>query len=166
MGQDYARFPFGRIRLVAEAASSLQNDDATLATIAGAFYGESAQRYWAAMGALMRKKEGAVKFHDQLVSALSDEVVDVRIPAAEALARHGTAEESSKALDVLVELANPVKHGFYVACAALNALDYLDAIAMPRKAAIAALPADDPTIPAKVQGNLPKLREKLLADLE
>ncbi len=166
IGHDNASFPFERIRIVAEAASSLKNDDATLATIAAGFNSlDSAARYWAAMGGLMRKKEGVVKFHEQLVRALSDDVVDVRIPAAEALARHGTLEESSKALDVLVELADPVQHGFYVACAALNALDYLDAIALPRKAAIAALPDDDPTVPAKIQGNLPKLREKLLADL-
>jgi uncharacterized sulfatase len=167
MGHDNGSYPFERIRLVAEAASSLKNDDDTLATIAAGFNSlDSAGRYWAAMGALMRKKDGVVKFHDQLVRALSDDVVDVRIPAAEALARHGTPEESSKALDVLVDLANPEIHGFYVAVGALNALDYLDEIALPRKADIEALPADDKTVPQKIQGNIPKLRAKLLADLQ
>jgi uncharacterized sulfatase len=167
MGHDNGSYPFERIRLVAEAASSLKNDGDTLQTIAAGFNSlDSAGRYWAAMGALMRKKEGVDKFHGQLVRALSDGVVDVRIPAAEALARHGTPEESVKALDVLVDLADPVKHGFYVAVAALNSLDYLDEIALPRKEDIAALPADDPNVPRKIQGNLPKLREKLLADLE
>jgi hypothetical protein len=167
MGHDNGSYPFERIRLVAEATSSLKNDDDTLATIAAGFNSlDSAGRYWAAMGALMRKKDGVVKFHDQLVRALSDDVVDVRIPAAEALARHGTPEESSKALDVLVDLANPKTHGFYVAVAALNALDYLDEITLPRKADIAALPPDDKTVAQKIQGNLPKLREKLLTDLQ
>ncbi len=167
MGHNNGSYPFERIRLVAEAASSLKNDDATLETIATGFNSlDSAGRYWAAMGGLMRKKDGATKFHDQLVRALSDDVVDVRIPAAEALARHGTPEESAKALDVLVDLADPVKHGFYVACAALNSLDYLDEIALPRKAEIAALPTDDMKVPAKVRGNIVRLREKLLADLE
>jgi uncharacterized sulfatase len=167
MGHNNGSYPFERIRLVAEAASSLSNGAATLQTIAAGFNSlDSAGRYWAAMGGLMRKKDGVTKFHDQLVRALSDDVIDVRIPAAEALARHGTAEESSKALDVLVDLANPEVHGFYVACAALNSLDYLDEIVMPRKAQIAALPTDDKTVPRKIQGNIPKLREKLLADLE
>lgn len=167
MGHDNGSYPFERIRLVAEAASSLKNDDAVLQTIAVGFRSlDSAGRYWAAMGGLMRKKDGVTAFHDQLVRALSDDVIDVRIPAAEALARHGTAEESAKALDVLVDLANPEVHGFYVAVAALNALDYLDEIALSRKAEIAALPADDTTVPQKIQGNLPKLRAKLLADLE
>lgn len=167
MGHNNGSYPFERIRLVAEAASSLKNDDATLQTIAAGFNSlDSAGRYWAAMGGLMRNKDGVTKFHDQLVRALSDDVVDVRIPAAEVLARYGTPEESSKALDVLVDLANPEVHGFYVACAALNALDYLDEIVLPRKAAIAALPADDKTVARKIQGNLPKLREKLLTDLE
>jgi len=167
MGHNNGSFPFERIRLVAEAASSLKNDDATMQTIAVGFNSlDSAGRYWAAMGTLMRKKDGATKFHDQLVRALSDDVVDVRIPAAEALARHGTAAESAKALDVLVDLSNPEVHGFYVACAALNAIDYLDAIALPRKADIAALPEIDMNVPAKVRGNLTRLRAKLLADLE
>jgi uncharacterized sulfatase len=167
MGHNNGGYPFERIRLVAEAATSLKYDDATLQTITAGFNSlDSAGRYWAAMGGLMRKKDGVVKFHDQLIRALSDSVVDVRIPAAEALARYGTPEESSKSLDVLVELANPEVHGFYVACAALNALDYLDEIALPRKADITALPEIDMNVPAKVRGNLNRLRAKLLADLE
>lgn len=167
MGHDNRSYPYARIRQVAEAASSLKNDEETLQAIATGFNSlDSAGRYWAAMGALMRKKEGVIKFHDSLVRALSDSSVDVRIPAAEVLARYGSIAESAQALDVLVELANPEVHGFYVAVAALNALDYLDAIVLPRKADIAALPRDDKTVPRKVQGNLPKLFDKLLADLE
>lgn len=167
MGADNGRYPYARIRLVAEAASSLKNDEATLHTIAVGFNSlDSAGRYWAAMGALMRKEAGVARFHEQLIDALTDPVVDVRVPAAEALGRFGNAAESLQGLDVLVELSNPEKHGFYVAVAAGNSLDYMDERAHPRLAELTALPKDDTTVPQKIQGNLPKLFEKLFSDLQ
>ena len=54
----------------------------------------------------------------------------------------------------------------WIAIAFAHAIDYLDEIALPRKADIAALPEIDMNVPAKVRGNLTRLRAKLLADLE
>jgi len=167
MAVDNGRYPFERIRIVAEAASNLRNDEATLETLAIGFNSlDSAGRYWAAMGALMRKGVGVARFRTQLIEALDDPVVDVRVPAAEVLGRYGTSEESARALTVLMDLSNVQENSLYVSIAALNAIDYLDERALPHKGALAALPTVNPDNPRKLNSYVARLIEKTLADID
>lgn len=167
MAVDNGLYPFERIRIVAEAASNLRNDEATLETLAIGFNSlDSAGRYWAAMGALMRKGVGVARFRTQLIEALDDPVVDVRVPAAEALGRYGTSEESAQALTVLMDLSNVLENSLYVSISALNAIDYLDERALPHKGALAALPTVNPDNPRRVNSYVGRLIEKTLADID
>lgn len=125
MGHDRTRYPLERIMDMAESAS-LMKADALPKLQAGLKDDDSAVRYWAALGLLMRGKESA-----SLRGLLKDESKPVRIIAAEALATFGARDDLEPALKVLVELAEPKKNTIYNSLAALNALDRLGAKAWP-----------------------------------
>ena len=166
MGHDDYRYPMRRVMRASEAASSRVNDDATLETLRRAFHdSDSAVRYWAATGALIRRDVGVRAFHRELYDALVDESPYVRIAAAEALGRYGAEAEADRALAVLMELAPADEHGIYISMEALNAIDYMDERAAPAKAAIAGLPREAPGYDRKFRSYIPNLLDKILADL-
>ena len=166
MGHDPTKYPLEKIFAAAQAASSLETDD--LPKLLAAFNDDdSAVRYWAAMGLLMRETDGVSAGRDALNKALDDEAPYVRIAAAEALGRYGTDEEAAKALAVLMPLADVTKSSAYLALAALNAIDYIDDRAKSAEAAIEALPVQAKNMPPRVgSGYLKNLKNKILSDLK
>jgi uncharacterized sulfatase len=166
MGHDPAKYPLEKIFAAAQAASSLKKED--VPKLLEDFNDEdNAVRYWAAMGLLMREKDGVDAGRKQLNKALSDEAPYVRIAAAEALGRYGTDEEAARSLAVLMPLANVQESSAYLALAALNAIDYMDDRAKSAEAAIAALPMQAKGMPDRVgSGYLKNLQGKILRDLK
>ena len=164
MGADPERYPVERIMGMAELATSMQDGDAELRS--GFDDSDGAVRYWAALGALIRGREGARSLAGPLRKALSDEAPAVRVAAGEALGRHGSDADATRALAVLVELADAEKHGLHVAMSALNALDYLDDRAAPALQRILALPQELPGMDRRFRIYLPNLIAKIRSDLE
>ena len=165
MGADPARYPLGRIMAMAELASSLRaGNDAELR--AGLQDEDSAVRYWAASGALMRGHSSVEALAGDLRRALGDESPAVRVPAAEALGRFGSDSDVSLALETLVPLADSRSNGLYVAMAALNALDYMDERAEPALDAVLAVPQRDPRDDTRFRAYIPNLVAKIKADAE
>jgi arylsulfatase A-like enzyme len=166
MGQDPSKYPLEKIFAAAQAATSLKPDD--IPKLLGAIQDDdSAVRYWAAMGLLMREADGVNAGRDALNKALSDDAPYVRIAAAEALGRYGSDAEAAKALDVLMPLANVEDSSAYLAMAALNAIDYMDDRAKSAEAAIEALPIQAKGMPPRVgSGYLKNLKGKILSDLK
>ena len=165
MGHDDFRYPMGRVMAMAEAASSLDPKD--FPKIQKGFQDEdSAVRYWAAMGALMRGREAVGVAADQLHQALRDDSPYVRSIAAQALGQYGSESEAAEALKVLMELARLDKNGIYVSMTALNAIDAMDERAASAKAAVAALPREHSSVNPRLGAYVPNLIKKILADLE
>ncbi|MBI4622983.1 MAG: sulfatase-like hydrolase/transferase [Verrucomicrobia bacterium] len=128
-GQHYS-YPFQQIVDAAEIASRL--DPAAvprLTTLLGD--GDSAVRYWAALGFLMRGKDAVMSGQAALRTALNDTSPHARIAAAHALAQYGPDSALAPSLAVLRELAPPEKNGVFVAMSALNVIEALGAKAAP-----------------------------------
>jgi uncharacterized sulfatase len=141
--RDHQQVPVERVLAAAELASSLKPD--VMPQLEKALSdSDSAVRYWAAMGWLMREKPAPVK-------ALKDAAPAVRIAAAESIGRYGKAEDLEPAMQALLSLANAVTNGAYVAMLALNALDALGEKVKPWRDTILALPEADGNAPARVR---------------
>jgi uncharacterized sulfatase len=164
LGGDETRYPLERILRMAELASALA--PAAVAELrAGLTDEDSAVRYWAAMGFLMRGSAAVRGERQGLRWALTDSSPSVRVAAGEALARHGTTDDLALALPVLVELANYKRHGLYVALAALNAIDELDEKAAGEIDALRRLPRVDATVPARLGNYVDRILDKTFRDL-
>lgn len=164
MGHDDTKYPFGRIFATAEAASLLRPE--AVPRLRQAFRDpDSAVRYWAALGMLMRGTAGMEAAHDELRAALRDQSPYVRVAAAEALGQYGAGEDLRQALDVLVELGPPDRNGVFVSMAALNALDALGPKAAPVADKIRAFPEKGKLPDPRYAPDVPKLLKHLRAGL-
>jgi uncharacterized sulfatase len=150
-GNDY---PYERVAAAAEMASML---DALPALHKALGDDDSAVRYWAALGILMRGKKACAASIAELRSALDDKSPHVRIVASEALGRHGTDADLKRVLPLLVELADCDKNDVFVAVAALTALEQLGRKAAPVAAAIRALPTKGKLPDARYSPYVPRL---------
>lgn len=160
MAQSKTAFDVESILEIAEIASGLSlNGIPALNRSIGSR--DSAVRYWAAQGMLMRGEASLPQSLAQLRVALEDPSPHVRIVAAEALGRYGPSDALEPSLDVLLELANVDRHGPYVSVAALNALDWVVAKAPHRVEEIRALPQGHPSIHGRY---IPRLINKILRD--
>lgn len=139
MGHDATRYPADRIFAMAQLASSLR-PGVTGQLVAAMSDKDSAVRYWAVMGILMRGEQESRAARRHVVSALDDPSPSVRIVAAEILTKYGDENEVKTSLSRLLALADPVKNHPCLAAQALNAIDALGAKAKPVKDAVAALP--------------------------
>jgi uncharacterized sulfatase len=164
MARDGQRYPVGRILAMAELAAGL-NAAAVPDLIAGLKDPDSAVRYWAAAGLLMRGDPAVAAASAGLQAALDDPSPSVRVVAAEALARFGTSLAADAALARLVDLSDFKKHGLYVAVAALNAVDELDGRAVSQLEALKRLPRGDASVPARLGDYMSRILEKTLRDL-
>ncbi len=149
---------------VAELASSLE-PDATADLVKAMKHEDSAVRYWAVMGILMRGGEAVENTKPQLREALTDSSPSVRIVAAEALGRYGDASDLNQLLPVLQKLASVRTNSLYISLMALNAIDTLDDKAAPLKEFIAQLPHKDDSVHPRLNAYVPDLIEKILPDL-
>ncbi len=130
VAQDDSKYPFKRIFEAAELASSL-NPSVVPELIKLYNDNDSAVRYWAVMGFLMRGKDTINKGKDVLNNALKDSSPYVRIAAAETLVKYGNQTDNKNGLAVLAELAPTDKNGIMVSWAALTAIADLDKKAAP-----------------------------------
>jgi uncharacterized sulfatase len=164
MGHDPQRYPLRAIVGMANLASSLE-PRALPKLVKGLRDPDSAVRYWAAQGILMRGSNAVTTSREALASALQDPSPYVRIPAAEALGRFGSPAELAQALPVLLQSADLARNDLYVVVPALNALDELGARAASQRAALAALPKTNPAVDRRMADYAERLLEKILADL-
>jgi uncharacterized sulfatase len=122
---------------------------------------ESAVRYWALTGLLIRGKGDVGRVR----ARLQDPAPSVAIAAAQYLASHGADEDLKAALPVLVRYGDASKHGAPVAMQALNAVESIGAKARQLAAEIRKLPQDDPNGHARFQSYVPRLLESITAKL-
>jgi uncharacterized sulfatase len=162
MGHDDTKYPMERVLQMAEAASLMRPE--ALPALRKAFQDDdSAVRYWAALGVLMRGEKAVQAAADNLRAALKDGSPYVRIVAAEALARYGDADDSKRCLALLVEHANADRNTVFVVMAALNALDALGSKAVPVADAIKKLPKKAQVPNPRYAPYVPRLTEDLAA---
>jgi uncharacterized sulfatase len=165
VGHDDRKYPLRRILETAELASALRPEAA--APLREALRDpDSAVRYWAALGLLMRGKDAVEASRDDLRKALADEGPAVRIAAGEALGKYGSADDLKEALPVLLELAPLQKHGVYVSMEAMNALDELGKKAAPGLAVIKDAARGSDSVPQRLRNNVPQLVDHLVAEIE
>ncbi len=124
IARDESKYPFERIYAAADLASRLE--PAALPQLHTLLRdSDSAVRYWAALGFLMRGQAGVENGQADLRGALGDKSPYVRIVAAQALAQYGPASDLQPALAVLAELAPPARNGVLVTMPALSAIEEL-----------------------------------------
>jgi uncharacterized sulfatase len=167
MGRDPDRFAITNVIRMAELAS--KGGSAAEADLRSALTNsDSAVRYWAAMGSIIRGNSAVTPAAEDLRRIMANDASpSVRVLAAEALAKFGAASDLTPAMRVLVDHGSAVRHSVYVAMLALNAIDDLDAKAKPWAVQIRALPADgNKDGNARTTGYVPRLLEKILDDLE
>jgi arylsulfatase A-like enzyme len=158
MGHDDDRYPFERIFATAELASGLDTDAAARLKIA-LHDRDSAVRYWAALGLLMREKTGVQTARAELLAALDDPSPYVRIVAAEALGRFGSSDDFPPSLAVLGKLGDWGQNNVFVAMAALNAVSSLGDKAASLKATLRRLPNQGTVPHARYSEYVPRLLE-------
>jgi len=158
--------PLDRIIRTAEMASPLEKD-ATPRLNALLSDSDSAVRYWALLGILMRGSQAVLASHDNFRKALrEDPAPSVRIVAAQGLGLYGSQSGLDEPVALLLDLANLQKHGLYVAIAALNVLDELTGRAGDIKDKVLALPKDDPSLHPRTREYPTRLIDKILKDLD
>jgi uncharacterized sulfatase len=164
MGHDPAEYPFAAVYEMADLASSLR-PDALPRLMQGLTHSDSAVRYWAVLGLLMRGPEAVATGRDGLLKALDDSSPDVRIAAAETLGRYGSAADLSRALSLLGNAADWSRNDVFTAIAAINALTALGDKAAPLAPTLAALPTQGVSPDRRYKDYVPRLLGSLRESL-
>ena len=151
MGHDPEKYPLEKILEMAELASSLKQDSLPRLKD-GLKDSDSAVRYWAVMGFVMRGSKAVSPAGAELSELLKDESPAVRIAAARALGLYGNEEDLKLVLAVLEDLVSPDKNGIYVAMEALNVVDALGGKADGMKAVLEKIPRKDPDASGRITG--------------
>jgi len=160
LARDDANYPLPRIAAAAALASNL--DPAALTELSKLLDDpDSAVRYWAALGHLMRGQAAVTAHESALNKVLGDPSPAVRIAAAQALAQFGGDASRSAALTVLGALAPPEKNGVLTAMAALAAIEALGPIAAPLHPAIATMKPGGPSPNGRYNSYVPRLIQNL-----
>jgi arylsulfatase A-like enzyme len=160
LGHDDAAYPLQRILSTAELASNVQSDAVDRLT-AALKDPDSAVRYWAALGILMRGQPALRAARQPIVAALLDDSPYVRIVAAETLARYGDADEQQRGLDALIALAGPRVIKVFTAMAALNALDEVGPRGAAAKAQLRQSPPPNAPVHERYSSYIPRLLEDI-----
>ncbi len=164
MGHDPAQYDFAAVYAMADLASSLKPDG--LPRLMEALHStDSAVRYWGVLGILMWGHQAVESAHGQLLEALDDSSPDVQAAAAETLGRYGTSADLTRALSVLIGLADWSRHDMFTVMTALNALSSLREKAEPIAAQLATLPTTGPMPDRRCKEYVPRLLETLQASL-
>ena len=160
IGHDRNLYPLAKIMAAAELAAGL--DAGAVPQLRRLLRDtDSAVRYWAAMGLLMRGGSAVAAARDELTTVLTDAEPAPRIAAAEALGRYSDGTDASAALTTLLELAPMGTNGVYVSLMALNAIDAMGLRAQPVAAEIATLPITRPGLSPKFSDYVPQLIESI-----
>ncbi len=162
MGHNDSRYDFDAVYQAANVASRKgKKNSEKLAELTKS--GDSAVRYWAAMGYLIRGKDGVRKGREALVAALGDESPSVRIIAAEALGRYGNKGEGERAAELLMQYADPAENGIALSMLALNALDVIGEDTSPHREAIGKLARTDPKANSRMRNYANRLIGRILS---
>jgi len=140
---DPTQYGFERISATAELASMLE-PEAVGELKRRMTDPDSAVRWWATLGILMRGSEVAQGARTELLAALDDSSPYVRIVAAETLARYGSDSDLKYSLTVFAKLGPPDKNGVFVSMATLNALYEIGEKAAPLVSVVKAFPLEYP----------------------
>ena len=163
VAHDDAKYPLTRIVAAAELASNL--DAAALPALKSLLADpDSAVRYWAVLGHLMRGSAAVTGSAALLREALHDPSPHVRIAAAEALAQFGSAADLTPALAVLGELAPPQANGVFVATSALAAIDALGPKASSLRDLVCTLDPQGPSPDARFNAHIPNLIKSIASE--
>jgi uncharacterized sulfatase len=165
LARDGDKYPFDRVFATAELASGLR-PDALPALTKALGDDDSAVRYWAALGVLMRGEKACQTTATELRTALSDRSPYVRIVAAQALGQYGGDDDRKRVLPLLMGLADWSKNDVFTAIAALTALDALGAKAAPIAGELRNLPQKGTLPDARYGPYVPRLLEDLQASLK
>jgi uncharacterized sulfatase len=156
------QYPFKRVFTAADVASMMKPE--AVPQLRGFLKdSDSGVRYWGAMGALMRGPAAVETLHAELIAALDDTSPSVRIAAAEALAKHGSAADVSPALAALRECADPTRTSAYAGIEAMNTIDELGAKAAPLFPFIKTMPTSDPNAVARGNGYVERLKAYVIS---
>lgn len=164
MGQNRQLYPMEEIMNMAGVASN-RDSKSIPALIDGLTHSDSAVRYWAAMGLLIREQQGVSKSRKHLLQALKDSSWSVRVIAAEALSHFGQKEDLKPCLDVLIQAADYRNSDVYVATLAMNVIDQLDEKALSLKEAVAKIPTKVSGYPGRASSYVGRLVKTTLNDL-
>ena len=142
MAQDPSRYPIEKIVAVAETATSAEPQRQEICSTRS---NRRTRRFATGqyLGLLIRGEDAVAQASEQLGAQLVNNPSCVAIAAAEALARYGQEPNRTKAVDVLVELADVTRHGPFTSTMALNALDAIGPAARPVAQRIEALNTTD-----------------------
>lgn len=160
IGQNAELYPLTKVLAMAELASSGKSDSQDQ-LLAGLKDANSAVRYWAAMGLLMRGKAAVQRGRNELRGALNDSSKSVRCIAAEALGKYGNEKDVPDAVHTLFSLSDLNQHGLYVAMLALNGLDKLDEKTAPVNEKIAQLPRKNANLNRRLQTYVGRLIDRI-----
>jgi arylsulfatase A-like enzyme len=154
------KYPQARIVATAELASNL-SPDALPELKALLKDTDSAVRWWAALGHLMRGADAVTRNEGVLRQALSDDSLHVRIVAAQALGQYGDENARTAALATLAELAPPKENGVLVSMPALAAIEALGDRAASLRDLVRDLNPDGPSPDARYNSYVPRLMENI-----
>ena len=161
MARDPAKYSYERVLAAAELASGFDPADAPqlLSLLADS---DSAVRYWAALGFLIRGKDSLNHATGRLQQALRDDSPYVRIVAAEVLLRDGASVHERQSLETLKELMHPSEHGVFVAMAALNAIEALGKKAEVLREEVRTLDPRGPSPSSRFNEYVPRLVKSIV----
>ena len=119
-------------------------------------------RYWAYVGLLIGGEQAVQAQQDPLVAALEDEVPEIRVTAARALAMYGTPERVKQAVRQLVQDADWGQQSVWTAMLALDALGEIPAAELTDfQQEIAALSNKGPMPDSRYSSYVPRLLKDL-----
>ena len=165
MGHDSQKYDMKRIMDAAELASSLE-DQVEKELIKLLSDKDSAVRYWAAMGILMRGNETFKKTYYAVRKATEDDSPYVQILAAQCLAQFGEPADIKLGTTILMKHANVADNGIYRSMLALNALDELDGRAKRYRDEISKLPKVHESINRRMRAYVKNLITKTVDDIK
>jgi len=164
-GHDDTAYALARILETADLAASLRSED--VPELMRRFSdGNAVVRYWAVLGIYMRGAHEIAGAKPELRARMNDPQPVIQIVTAQALALYGDTEDVAPAVERLLALADVRHNEITLVCFALNALDYLDGIARSWLDQIKALPQGEAEVPQRYRSYVPRLLDKILADLE
>ncbi len=159
------KYPYKRIFLAADMASGL-SPWATKTLINYLRDKDSAIRYWGAMGLLMRGKKGLSMTGKYLEKALHDDSPYVRVVAAETLGKFGNQDQVTQAVNILGQIADPIKNGCFPSMLAMNAIDHLDEKAKSLLPIIESMPQVPEGVDKRFQGYVGRLVKTTTEELK
>lgn len=138
---DDTRYPLARILEIAELASLL--DPGAVPQLRKALTDrDSAVRYWAVLGLLMRGQNAIAAVQADMQKTMSDPSPEVRVAAAQALSQFGGPKDRADAINLLLDHADWSKQNVFTAMASLNAFEAMGPAAGSWAGRIAKLPTE------------------------